>query len=83
MFALNSLLCGKVLNLQLITMKIKRLPDELAIPSQPLKCDDIITYFLARLGPKYGSLVSIVSHHDNSLTLEEIHSMLLTCEAYI
>ena len=64
-------------------MMIKRLMDELAIVGQPLHCDDIITYLLAGLGPKYDSLVSLVSHLADSLTLENLYSMLLTCEARI
>ncbi|KAA8534369.1 hypothetical protein F0562_031880 [Nyssa sinensis] len=64
-------------------MTIKRLTDELAIAGQALNCDDIITYLLAGLGPEYASLVSMVSHRDNSLTLEELYSMLLMCEARI
>jgi hypothetical protein len=64
-------------------MTIKRLTDELAIAGQPLNCDDIITYLLAGLGPKYDTLVSKISHRDNSLTLDEFFSMLLTYEARI
>ncbi|KAK6148412.1 hypothetical protein DH2020_019324 [Rehmannia glutinosa] len=64
-------------------MTIKRLTDELAIADQPLKCDDIVTYLLAGLRPEYDSLISMVSRRDGSLTLEEIYSMLLTCEARI
>ncbi|KAJ0034611.1 hypothetical protein Pint_24642 [Pistacia integerrima] len=64
-------------------MTIKRLTDELAIAGQALTCAEIIPYLLAGLGPEYDSLVSMVSHRDNSLTLEELYSMLLTCEARI
>jgi hypothetical protein len=64
-------------------MTIKRLTDELAIAGQPLNCDDIITYLFAGLGPEYDTLVSMISHRDNSLTLDELFSMLLTCEARI
>lgn len=63
-------------------MMIKRLMDELAIVGQPLHCDDIITYLLAGLGPKYDSLMSLVSHLADSLTLENLYSI-LTCEARI
>ncbi|KAF5460707.1 hypothetical protein F2P56_020557 [Juglans regia] len=62
---------------------IKRLADNLAIAGQPLNTDDTITYLLAGLGPEYDSLVTIISARDASLTLEEVYSMLLTCEARI
>ncbi|KAF5468811.1 hypothetical protein F2P56_012931 [Juglans regia] len=64
-------------------MTIKRLTDELAIAGQPLPSDDIVTYLLAGLGPEYDSLVSLVSHRADSLTLEDLYSMLLTFEARI
>ena len=64
-------------------MTIKRLTDDLAIDGQPLNCDDIITYLLAGLDPEYDTLISMISHRDNSLTLDELFSMLLTCEAHI
>jgi hypothetical protein len=64
-------------------MTIKHLTDELAIVGQPLICDDIITYLLVGLGLDYNSLIFMVTHRDTSLTLEEVYSMLLTCEAHI
>jgi len=64
-------------------MTIKHLTNKLAITGQTLKCDEIITYLLVGLGPEYDSLVSMISHQDNSPTLEELYSMLLTCEARI
>jgi hypothetical protein len=64
-------------------MTIKCLTDELAIAGQPLNCDGIITYLLAGLGLEYDTLVSMISHRDNSLTLDEFFSMLLMCEARV
>ena len=69
-------------------MTIKHLTNKLAITKlaitgQALKCDEIITYLLVGLGPEYDSLVSMISHQDSSPTLEELYSMLLTCEACI
>ncbi|XP_042946978.1 uncharacterized protein LOC122279823 [Carya illinoinensis] len=64
-------------------MHIKRLADTLAIAGQPLNNDDLTTYLLAGLGPEYDSLVTIISTRDESLTLEEVYSMFLTCEARI
>ncbi|KAJ0017825.1 hypothetical protein Pint_10758 [Pistacia integerrima] len=49
---------------------------------QPLKCDEIITYLLAGLGPEYDALVTTVSIKEN-VTLEEVYSMLLTCDARV
>lgn len=60
-------------------MHIKRLTDDLALVGQALKLDDIISYILAALGPEYDSLVTTISSRGNSLTLEEVYSMLLTC----
>ncbi|KAA8537295.1 hypothetical protein F0562_027018 [Nyssa sinensis] len=45
-------------------MTIKRLTNELTIAGQAMKCDDIITYLLAGLGPEYDSLVSM---HNNQI----------------
>jgi len=64
-------------------MTIKHLTDELAIVGQPLICDDIITYLLVGLGLDYNSLIFMVTYRDTSLILEEVYSMLLTCEARI
>lgn len=64
-------------------MMIKCLTDELAIAGQPLHSDGIITYLLAGLGPEYDSLVSLVSHRANSITLKNLYFMLLMCEAHI
>lgn len=64
-------------------MHIKRLKDNLAVTRQLLNIDDTITYLLADLGPKYDSLVTTISTCNESLTMEEVYSMLLTCEARI
>lgn len=64
-------------------MIFKRLANELAIVGQPLPKDDIITDLLAGLGLEYDSLVSLVSHCVDFITLEDLYSMLLTCEARI
>ena len=60
---------------------IKRLADELVVVGQPLNHDDIITYILAGLNHEYGSFVASISAHFDSITLEEIYSLLLTSEA--
>lgn len=64
-------------------MTITCLTNELANAGQPLMCDDIITYLFVGFGSEYDSLVSMVIYHDTSLTLEEVYSMLLTCETRI
>lgn len=64
-------------------MTIKRLADELSIAGQSLPYDDIMTYLLSGLGLVYDSLVSLVSHRVDSLTLKDLYSTLLTCEARI
>ncbi|KAJ7010554.1 hypothetical protein NC653_001110 [Populus alba x Populus x berolinensis] len=62
-------------------MTIKCLIDKLNITGQLFMCDDIITYLLIDLGSEYDSLVSKVTHHDTSFTLEGVYFMLLMCEA--
>lgn len=64
-------------------MYIKKLTDDLAFVGQPLNCNDIITYLLVGLGPEYDSLVTTIGARATSLPLEEVFSMLLTCEAQI
>ncbi|KAA8538319.1 hypothetical protein F0562_027858 [Nyssa sinensis] len=62
---------------------IKKLADELAIAGQPMTRDDTITYILAGLGHEYDSFVASISARTDSVTLEEIYSLLLTIEAHI
>jgi len=64
-------------------LSIKRLADELALAGQPLTADDIITYVLARLGQEYDSLASIITSRSDSVTLEELYSLLLISESRI
>jgi hypothetical protein len=61
---------------------VKKLSDELAVAGQTLKCDEIITYLLTGLGPEYDSLITTISIKEN-VTLEEVYSMLLICEARV
>lgn len=60
---------------------IKRLADELAVAEQPMTHDDIITYVLEGLSHEYDSFVASISACTDSVTLEEIYSLLLTTEA--
>ncbi|KAL3819930.1 hypothetical protein ACJIZ3_005835 [Penstemon smallii] len=60
---------------------IKRLADELAIAGQPLTRDDIISYIFTGLGHEYESFVASISARTDSVTLEEIHSLLLSTKA--
>lgn len=60
---------------------IKKLTDELAVAGQPLSCEDVITYVLAGLGHEYDSFVALISAHTDTVTIEEIYSLLLTIEA--
>lgn len=62
-------------------MTIKSVTNKLAIANQPLKCANIIMNLLAGLDLEYNSIISMITHCDNSLTLEDIYSMLLTYEA--
>jgi hypothetical protein len=64
-------------------LSIKCLADELALAGQPLTADDIITYVLARLGQEYDSLASIITSRSDSVTLEELYSLLLISESRI
>nr|TKS10455.1 hypothetical protein D5086_0000083050 [Populus alba] len=65
----------------IIIYLISSLSDE--VLAQALQCDDIMYCNLAGLGPEIDSLVSMITHCDNSLILEDIYSMLLTYEAHI
>lgn len=58
---------------------IKRLADELTVAGQPLSHDDIITYILAGLNEYDNFIASILACID-SITIEEIYSLLLTSE---
>ncbi|KAF5447766.1 hypothetical protein F2P56_033290 [Juglans regia] len=60
---------------------VKKITDELAIAGQTLSCDDVITYILAGLGHDYDSLVTTVIARKDSVTLEELYSLLLTTES--
>jgi len=62
-------------------MHIKHLVNNLAIIGQTLNYNDIITYLLVGLKPKYDSLVTMNFACDDSLILEEVYYILLTCEA--
>ncbi|XP_012850808.1 PREDICTED: uncharacterized protein LOC105970518 [Erythranthe guttata] len=63
-------------------VQIKKLADQLSMAGQALTSDDIITYILAGLGPEYDPLVNTIVGRE-SITLEEVYSMLLTTEARI
>ena len=58
---------------------IKRLADELTVAGQPLSHDDIITYILAGFN-EYDNFVASISARTDSITIEEIYSLLLTSE---
>jgi len=64
-------------------LSIKHLVDELALAGQPLTADHIITYMLAGLGQEYDSLASIITSRSDSVTLEELYSLLLISESRI
>lgn len=60
---------------------IKKLIDELVVARQPLSCEDVITYVLVGLGHEYDSFVALISARTDTVTIEEIYSLLLTIEA--
>ncbi|KAA8525521.1 hypothetical protein F0562_007376 [Nyssa sinensis] len=53
----------------------------LSILSQPLKCDDVISYVLAGLGHEYDSFVSSIYARTDHVTLEEVYSWLIVTES--
>lgn len=57
---------------------IEKLTDELVIASKPMTCEDVITYVLARLGHEYGNFVASILAQTDTVTLEEIYSLILT-----
>ena len=60
---------------------IKRLTDELAMAGQPLRCDEIISCVLARLGHEYDGLVSSIYAQNDPVSLEEVYSLLIVIES--
>ncbi|KAL5538074.1 hypothetical protein UlMin_043114 [Ulmus minor] len=61
-------------------MKIKSLCDNLAAIGEPVTNQDQIMNLLAGLGSDYNAVVTSISTRDNQLTLEDVHSLLLTFE---
>ncbi|KAL5572016.1 hypothetical protein UlMin_021613 [Ulmus minor] len=61
-------------------MKIKGFSDSLAAIGEPVSDQDLIMNLLARLGANYNVVVTSISAKDNQLSLEAIHSLLLTFE---
>ncbi|KAF5450198.1 hypothetical protein F2P56_030567 [Juglans regia] len=62
---------------------IKKLTDELAVAGQPLNYEDVITYVLTGLGHEYDSFVVSVLARTDTVTIEEIYSLLLTTKAHL
>lgn len=48
-----------------------------------MNVEDVITYVFARLGHEYDSLVASILAQTDTMSLEEIYSLLLTIEARI
>ena len=61
-------------------LKVKSIADNLAAIGEPVSEQDQILYLLGGLGAEYISFVIYVTSRPESLSLEEIHSMLLTYE---
>ena len=61
-------------------MKIKGFSDSLASIGEPILDQDQIMNLLAGLGANYNVVVTSISARDNQLSLEAIHSLLLTFE---
>ncbi|KAL5559363.1 hypothetical protein UlMin_035574 [Ulmus minor] len=61
-------------------MKIKSLCDNLAAIGEPVTDQDQIMNLLVGLGSDYNAVVTSISTRDNQLTLEDVHSLLLTFE---
>lgn len=61
-------------------LKVKSIADNLAAIGEPVSEQDQILYLLGGLRAEYISFVIYVTSLPESLSLEEIHSMLLTSE---
>lgn len=60
--------------------KMKSVADNLAIAVQPITDDNFILHILGELGPDYDALVvSITSRHE-TITLADLHGLLLSHE---
>ncbi|OMO79651.1 hypothetical protein CCACVL1_13538 [Corchorus capsularis] len=60
--------------------KLKTVVDNLAIADHPVSDQDLILQILAGLGPEYDSLVVSVSTRSETVTMDDLHSLLLGYE---
>ena len=58
-------------------MRIRSLSDKLAAIGEPLSFKDQLVYVLNCLGSEYNGLVPTINARSDSLTLEDVHSLLL------
>ena len=61
-------------------MKIKSLSDSLAAIGEPVSDPDQTMNLLAGLGSDYNAVVTSISTRDTQLSLDDVHSLLLTFE---
>ena len=59
-------------------MKIRNLSDKLAAIGEPLTFKDQLVYVLNGLGSKYNGFVPTINARYDVLTLEDVHSLLLS-----
>ncbi|GAV68770.1 UBN2 domain-containing protein, partial [Cephalotus follicularis] len=60
--------------------KVKSISDALALASTPVSYEDLIIYILGGLGDEYRAFVTSISTRGTSITLADLHGLLLTEE---
>ncbi|GAV59707.1 UBN2_3 domain-containing protein, partial [Cephalotus follicularis] len=60
--------------------KVKSISDALALASTPISDEDLIIYILGGLGDEYRAFVTSISTRGTSITLVDLHGLLLTEE---
>ncbi|GAV75006.1 UBN2 domain-containing protein [Cephalotus follicularis] len=60
--------------------KVKSISDALALASTPVSDEDLIIYILCGLGDEYRAFVTSISTRGTSITLADLHGLLLTEE---
>jgi len=62
---------------------VKTLADEIAIIDQPLSDDDLTLHILHGLGADFREIVAPIRTREKSLTIEELHDLLIGHETYL
>ncbi|GAV68966.1 UBN2 domain-containing protein [Cephalotus follicularis] len=67
-------------SMEIYLQKVKSISDALALASTPVSDKDLIIYILGGLGDEYRAFVTSISTRGTSITLADLHDLLLTEE---